>query len=65
MPEFILPEPCAFGCDNNDPPFCHCVTCGNTKVYLSSETGECKKCLGPGKCRYCRGDERAYACECV
>lgn len=40
------PTPCKEGCENCDKPYCHCVDCGETGIFLN-EDGICINCLYP------------------
>jgi hypothetical protein len=44
MPDSI--PSCPEGCENTTPPYCHCISCGETGVPLN-KYGLCEDCSKP------------------
>jgi len=41
------------GCPNTKPPYCHCISCGETGCVLRD--GFCLPCLAKDDCDLCKG----------
>ena len=37
---------CAEHCTNDNVPYCHCLSCGDTGIDLTDE-GDCESCAAP------------------